>query len=150
MDIFLCLQRAFFNAVWSAVSLRKSRHRKRGNMKLSYQSLARWATATALLCSCFMYSNSIIPKSRASPPCKCVWKVSWDFSIVIFFCNFSNAGRQFFNWFQRLSSHVVCNREFSNSSEISSIIYILQMKRKSSQMQCYSNPLNLHFIIQRN
>lgn len=33
--------RAFFNAVWSAVSLRKSRHRKRGNMKLSYQSLAR-------------------------------------------------------------------------------------------------------------
>lgn len=33
--------RAFFNAVWSAVSLRKSRHRKRGSIKLSYQSLAR-------------------------------------------------------------------------------------------------------------
>lgn len=33
--------RAFFNAVWRVVSLRKSRHRKRGDIKLSYQSLAR-------------------------------------------------------------------------------------------------------------
>lgn len=33
--------RAFFSAVWRVVSLRKSRDRKRGNIKLSYQSLAR-------------------------------------------------------------------------------------------------------------
>lgn len=33
--------RAFFNAVWRVVSLRKSRDRKRENIKLSYQSLAR-------------------------------------------------------------------------------------------------------------
>eukprot|EP01018_Ginkgo_biloba_P016209 Gb_38681 [translate_table: standard] len=31
--------KAFFRAIWRAVSLRKSRHRRRGNIKLSYQSL---------------------------------------------------------------------------------------------------------------
>jgi hypothetical protein len=38
-----------------------------------------------------MYSNSIIRKSTMLAACKCLWRVSSDFSIVIFFCQWLHA-----------------------------------------------------------